>query len=103
MFQLKQQWIEGSLVDGEKVSADLLDTTCNAKAMQWSEQVQSFKDHQSKCPLRDIGFPGHLLPPFGFLHEDARSPLGKQQECDDLHFPRRLIIITRDHTPLFTD
>jgi len=55
MLQLEQQGIEGALVDGEEISADLLDAAGDAVAVLVSEEIECLEDHQGKRTLQDVG------------------------------------------------
>jgi hypothetical protein len=46
MLQLEQKGIQGALVDGKKVAADLLDAARDAVAVEGPEQIKGFEDHQ---------------------------------------------------------
>src|SRR5215469_3077113 len=59
MLQLEQQRIQGALVDGKKIAADLFDAARNAVAMERPKQIKGFEDHQGQGSLRDVGLLGH--------------------------------------------
>ena len=55
MLQLEQQGIERALVDGQKVSADLLNAAGDAVAVLRSQNIEGFEDHQRKRSLQNVG------------------------------------------------
>src|SRR5207249_3939134 len=56
LLELQQDGIQGPLVDGEKISADLLDAPGDPVAMQGAENIQSLKHHQRQRALSNIRF-----------------------------------------------
>src|SRR5579863_4474977 len=59
MLQLEKKGIQGALVDGQNVAADLFDAARDAKAVEGPEQIKGFEDHQGQGSLRNVGFFGH--------------------------------------------
>ncbi len=78
LLQLEENRIEGALIDGEEVSADLFDTPGDAVAVQGTEDIERFEDHQSQGALQDVSFFFHVLP-WVSHRKYGTVQLGKQQ------------------------
>ena len=61
MLQLEQDGIQSALVDGQKISADLLDPPRDPIAMLWPQHIQRFQDHQPQRALQYICFLFHCF------------------------------------------
>ena len=59
MLQLEQKGIQGALVDGKKVAADLLDAARDAIAVKGPEQIEGLQHHQGQGSLQDVRFLRH--------------------------------------------
>lgn len=83
LFEFEEDGIERALIDGEEVTADLLDAAGQAVAVERAEDVEGLEDHEGEGALEDVGFFGVgdwiLWSHFGFQQEDGIGPLGKQQ------------------------
>ena len=56
LLEPQQDWIQCPLVDRQKISADLLDSPGNPVAMQRSENIQSFQNHERQRALSNVRF-----------------------------------------------
>ena len=65
-LQFQEGGIESAVIDGEEIAAGLLNAAGDAVAMERTESLQSFQDHQGQGALPDVGFVAH------------RAPMGKQ-------------------------
>ena len=54
LFQAKESWIDGSLVETDRVSTDLFDPPCYAIAMQRPHRLKRLQHHQIKGSLQHI-------------------------------------------------
>ena len=54
MLKLEQQGIERALVEGQNVSADLLNASGDAVAVQRAQNIEGFEDHQRKRSLQYV-------------------------------------------------
>jgi hypothetical protein len=80
LLEFQQNGIERALINGEKVSADLLDAASDTIAMKRAKDIKSSENHEGKSALEDVGFGFGGCAHFGNQQENATVPLGKQQE-----------------------
>lgn len=52
--QAEESWIDGPLVETERVRTDLFDPPCDAIAVQRSHRLKRFQHHQIKGSLQNI-------------------------------------------------
>jgi len=82
MLELEEQGIERSLIDGQQVSADLLNAPGDSPAVLRSKDIECLEDHEGERSLQDVGlfFHGELPLRFPTGIDSATTPFGKQQE-----------------------
>jgi hypothetical protein len=80
LLKFEEDGVEGALVDGEEIAADLLDAAGEAVAVERAEDVEGFEDHQGEGALQDVGF-FRVWRHLGIQQKDDMGPLGKQQGC----------------------
>src|SRR5581483_1061725 len=54
LFQFEQQRIQGSLIERELISADLLDPPSDAVTVQGTQNIESLQDHECESALLDV-------------------------------------------------
>ena len=70
------------MVNGQEISANLLDTPRDSEAVQRPQYIESLEDHQSQDSLQDLGFLFQGNASLAILVSNTRDgtlPLGKQQ------------------------
>ena len=62
VFELEQKGIEGALIDGKQIAADLLDAACDAISVQRAERIERLQHHQRERALLNVFFLSHPAP-----------------------------------------
>ena len=70
--------IQTPLIDGKKISADLLDAPRDSVAMLRSQDIESLEDHQRQRALQDVRFLFHCTAVLVSNRKSGTLPLGKQ-------------------------